>query len=62
MKDADHYKQAVSAVVTAAALLVPGVGDFINSIGGPTEVVAVAAGLWGMIHATVNYIHARSAS
>ncbi len=56
---AEHFKQSAAAIVTAVVLLVPGASDYINAIGGQAEVVAVAAGVWGVVTLTIHYVHGK---
>ena len=58
--DEDHVKTVISTVVTAATVLVPGVGEAINAVGGPAEVTGIVIGVWGLAHGLINYVHGLS--
>ena len=57
---AQSAKLVISAGLTLAIALIPGVGDAIESVGGQTEVSAIVLGTWGLIHGLVHYAHARA--
>lgn len=55
--DEDRVKTVISTVITAVTVLVPGVADAFNSVGGPAEVTGIVLGTWGLIHGLVHYVH-----
>lgn len=57
---AQSAKLVISAGLTLAVALIPGVGDAIESVGGQTEVSAIVLGTWGLIHGLVHYVHTRT--
>ena len=57
--DEDRVKTVISTVITAASVLVPGVSEALNSVGGPAEVTGVVLGTWGLIHGLVHYVHTK---
>ena len=58
--DEDRVKTVISTVITAAAVLVPGVSEALDAVGGPSEVAGVVLGAWGVVHGLVHYVHAKS--
>ena len=55
----DRVKTIVSTAVTAGVVLVPGVGEAIEAVGGQAEVTATVVAGWGLIHGLVHYVHGK---